>query len=418
MAGASVSWGRGLSADSLKKIAAGLIFQSVTFGTTIYTFTLLVVPWSREFSVSMTEIMAASAALSLVSGFVSPIVGRLLDHHSVRSIVMAGLAMHACGMIVCGVASSFWHIIAGFGLLIGPGLACAGPLAAQVLVGRTVEPDKRGLALGWVLTGTSIGGIAFPPVLAFVIDAIGWRGTLIWAAPLSVLALAPIIFALSRESGTRPGHASMPPEPAAGVESSARSIITDMYFWVPILAYVPAMAAFTSVQYNLAPYATELGLTTKQASLIVSVTSGMMIVGKVVFGQLSDYIAHFRLCVISVLTIFGSLLAISAAPGFFVLAAGCAGLGVSSGAFLPLIAAMLSSHFGVQQFGRAMGLMMPFLTVAGFGPLLAGALYDRSGDYSLVFVTFAGATLAGLVAASVRLVTRMRSAEADVGTVR
>lgn len=400
-----------LPMNSIAVVGVGVLFQAVIFGASIYSFTFYVVPWGEDYGVSRATIMMASVVLSLGSGLVGPFAGYLLDRFSYRVVVVSGMVSYAIGMIIAGVSHYFWQVIAAYALFIGPALTLAGPLAAQVLVTRTIEESRRGLAFGWVLTGTSLGGVFVPPVVAFVIETVGWRAAIIGIGPVGVLLVGPLVWLTTRQLGTGKTKRSSEATETAHRDWLSWDILLSLEFWVPIAIFIPAMAAFVAVQYNLGPFAHEMGLQPTEASLMMSIVAAMMIASKVFFGYLSDRVPHAILCFVSLIGLVGALLMFSSEPQFQGMIFACSLLGLSSGSFLPLIAAMLAKQFGVGAFGRAMGLALPFLTVAGFGGLIAGWVYDEIGSYATVFRMFALSAIAGgLVALGLALIGRSMAA--------
>jgi MFS family permease len=62
-------------------------------------------------------------------------------------------------------------------------------------------------------------------------------------------------------------------------------------------------------------------------------------------------------------------------------------VGVSSGAQLQLIVYLTTRHFGLRAFGTIFGFISASLTIAsGVGPILAGRIYDMTGDYRLLLI--------------------------------
>jgi MFS family permease len=75
--------------------------------------------------------------------------------------------------------------------------------------------------------------------------------------------------------------------------------------------------------------------------------------------------------------------------------------GGAFGAISPLRAAVMASHFGRRAYGSITALQgVPVAFAAGAGPLVAGALYDHLGGYTVPFGLCVGADLlAGLAVA-------------------
>ena len=63
-------------------------------------------------------------------------------------------------------------------------------------------------------------------------------------------------------------------------------------------------------------------------------------------------------------------------------------MGAATGGILPLSGYIIASNFGAASFGKVMGMVTLFLTMATFGPLLAGWAFDTTGSYDLAFRVF------------------------------
>src|SRR5690625_7061511 len=68
--------------------------------------------------------------------------------------------------------------------------------------------------------------------------------------------------------------------------------------------------------------------------------------------------------------------------------------GLAAGVMLPVWGSMLALLFVSANYGRAMGMMNPVVTLVVLGaPPLAGRIHDLTGGYSLGFGIFVGALL-------------------------
>jgi MFS family permease len=156
-----------------------------------------------------------------------------------------------------------------------------------------------------------------------------------------------------------------------------------------------------SLIVNLHPYATDLGIDDRRASLLISCLSAFGIGGKLIFGAVADrFDKRLGMWVaIGLLALYlGALLS---HPGYAVLLVASAVGGLALGGFLPVWGALIGVCYGREAFGRVMGLMAPVM-----GPMnwivfpFTGWVRDRTGSYDLAFVVFLGAIAlaAGLLA--------------------
>lgn len=376
-----------------------LLFQGASFGILIYSFALFVVPWLETFGASRGQTMMAVAGLQLGIGWASPFVGRALDTFSARWIVIGGAVLIACGLWMLARASALWQVVAIYATLLPVGLAMTGPLAAQTLVARWFS-RRRGLAVGISAIGTSLGGFILPVVTGILITRIGWRETLDWLSLGLLLAIVPGAFwVLKRSPPARAKAVRTAADGSAGAEETwtARDILTAPAFRITILAMLPINIAFGGVQFNLGAYAQDLGFGPDRAALVISAIALAMMGGKFCFGALADRVDHRLLHSAAALAMLLGLLLVVGQPGFPRLLSAAACIGAAAGGILPLISVIVASRFGPTAFGRVMGMMTLFITLAAFGSLLAGAMRDLLGSYDAVFLGFAVLLLPTLV---------------------
>ena len=110
---------------------------------------------------------------------------------------------------------------------------------------------------------------------------------------------------------------------------------------------------------------------------------------KIIFGRLSETItACYAYVIVIFIQVVGLVFIIVAGGGWFAwLALMTFGLGM--GGIVPLWGSMLGATYGRHVFGRAMGLMHPFmLPIHTLGVPFAGWVYDTYGNYDLAFKTF------------------------------
>ncbi len=376
-----------------------LLFQGASFGILIYSFALFVVPWLETFGASRGQTMMAVAGLQLGIGWASPFVGRALDAFSARWIVISGALLIAVGLWMLARTTALWQVILIYATLLPVGLAMTGPLAAQTLVARWFV-RRRGMAVGISAIGTSLGGFMIPVVTGLLITTIGWRATLDWLSLGLLLAIVPGAFWILKRPP--PERAVVSPAAGDGTADPEREwplseILRAPAFRVTILAMLPINIAFGGVQFNIGAYAQDLGFGPERAALVISAIALAMIGGKFCFGALADRVDHRLLHSAAALGMLLGLLLVVGQPGYGRLLMAAACIGAAAGGILPLISVIVASRFAASAFGRVMGMMTLFITLAAFGSLLAGALRDLLGSYDGVFLGFAILLLPTLV---------------------
>src|SRR2546423_2364049 len=96
--------------------------------------------------------------------------------YSPRTVTLAGGILFAVANILASFGTMLWHFILMQGLLLGCG-TCLSYIPA-VTVAPGWYDQRRGLAMGIILSGTGVGGVVWAPLLRFLNAAIGFRNTM------------------------------------------------------------------------------------------------------------------------------------------------------------------------------------------------------------------------------------------------
>lgn len=385
-------------------VATGLVFQGVSFGVALYCFTFYVAHWSREFAVGRGEVMVVFFVLQASMGLLAPVAGRAMDRLSIRVLVIAGAISLALALFLAARATALWQLMLLYGTLIVGGTLLAGPLAAQTLTARWFN-RRRGFALGISTVGTSIGGFILPPVVTGLQASMGWRAANDVLALLVLVAVIPLAWIVIRnapsaaeaavEAGTEVRATGAAP-PAEQRVWQLGEVFREPTFWFMVIAFSLFALVNGGLQQNLAPFGQDQGFDAREVAWVMSVMALLMAVWKVVIGALTDRIEVRWIFVFSLGVLLGAMLWMTSNLSYAEFAVICGLLGVSSAAHLPLLAAIVSRHFGVASFGLVMGLIGPFTTLSAAGPWIAGRIRDVSGSYDLALIVFAALLLPAL----------------------
>jgi len=369
-----------------------VVMQALIIGLAVYCFGFFVVHWINDFSRPRGELMLGYTLMSFMAGVLAPFVGVLIDTYSKRALVLTGVISYIFGLLLISFANSHWFITAIFGLILPLAMSLAGPLMAQTLVANAFEKN-RGTALGICALGTSIGGLAMPILVTTLLESYEWRQVFMILAAIIGVGIVPAAFFILRQS---PSAAAS--KAANGNSLNNKSLFKDSDTYKLALAYFVPSFMFIGVLQNMGLFATDLQLTMQQAGWIVSISAGLMSVGKFSIGWLADRFSHRSLYNSMLILVGLSLYLTAIADNFLVLAISVAALGTSAGGLTPLFGAIVSKRYGVGSFGRVMGLIMGTSSLSGFAPLLAGWLRDSTGSYETTFLWFLPMMLPAMIA--------------------
>ena len=382
-----------------------MAFQSITFGMTVYGYGFWVEPWSQEFGASRGEIMIGLSLMNGASAALSPFVGRALDQYSIRWIVCIGAVVLAAGFLVISTATGIQTVLASYTLLISIAVVLVGPMSASTLMAKWFTKN-RGRAIGLSSVGTSLGGFIMPGVIAFMLIEYGWRQAHVYLAFMALVLIVPLTLWIVRNS---PEDKGVPPEamdehpnsPVALPDASVwttKTILKDKTFWTIAAALGLMMMPFSGTIPNLVPYAQEAGISTADASIMMTLLAGGGILSKIIMGSLADRVPLRYLVWTNSLLLGTPIVLLMGDLGYAELLLVSTLIGLSTGGFTPLIGAAIGSRFGPAAFGRVFGLLNPVtLTMALMGPPMMGYIYDATQSYNLALQIFTGMIVASAI---------------------
>ena len=303
-------------------------------------------------------------------------LGKYLDVFPGRIVVIVGLLCFSLSMFLISISSSLLFIYLIYLVIVPASVLFAGPAAAITLVSQVFD-ERRGLAIGAVGIGTSIGGIVMPHFAAFAIDDWGWRSA---NQALAILGLVLIPFAFISLGANKRKASDEKVEQKAELEPS-RSFFRRSDFWLCILASTGAYFVFMAVQLNMAPIALEYDFAIEETAFTISLFTAGMFIGKLLAGFLSDRIDP-RIAFLGIgLTMVAALFLMSMQLGHSVLLVAFFIFGIGAGGVIPIKAIMLAGLFGPKNLGRVMGLAAPFVTLYSLGPIFAAFVWDIYQSY-------------------------------------
>lgn len=368
----------------------------VSFGSLfVFTFSVFLKPLSAEFGWSRESISSAFGIAAMSVAVCSPFLGRLLDRHGPRPVVLPCMAIFGAAFASLSVLTpNLFHLWAVF-LVMG----IAGNGTTQMGYARAVSSwfsRRRGFALALVVSGTGAGAVVFPPLAQAIISRHGWRAAyLALGCIILLLGLLPTaLFVRERPSTTDPAGAA-----AAGV--TARQGLRMRPFWILAGALLLSSLAINGAMTHFSAVLTDRGVPADKAALALSVLGAMSLAGRLIAGVLLDRFSGPRVAF---------FLLAGAAAGIGILASGAtAATGFASAALIGLglggeadvVPYLLTRYFGLRSFSTLYGFTWSAYAAAGAaGPVLMGRVFDLTASYSVLLSLL---SLAALAAAALAL---------------
>ncbi|HEX6279896.1 MAG TPA: MFS transporter [Pyrinomonadaceae bacterium] len=329
------------------------------------------------------------------AGILSPVAGWLIQRFRLRNLMLIGCAMLGGALVVHSQTSNVTVVYAAR-TVMGISLCLVGVLPSIVLVSNWFV-RRRGLALGILLTGTSIGGVVIPQIATPLIAAYGWRSAMVVVSLLVWLMLVPAVLFFVKD---KPVDIGMLPDGDVFVKDAApvavagltlaEALRTPLFWTLALCAAAVFYPIFVSTQQFILQ-ATKIGLSPQQASLGLSTLFFVSVSGKFLFGFFSDRFPPTQVMMACCFVMFAStlvLLNLSQATVFLFLVP----FGFGYGGTFVLLQRIAADYFGNRDYPKILGVLIVIETVgASIGGLVTGRLADAAGgDYTTAFYAVIG----------------------------
>ena len=380
-------------------VAISAALYMLVFGATIASFSLYVVPVSREFGLSRAQMNSAFALVNVGSAIWAPFIGRSLDRMSAKLVI--GISGVLIGIGFLTLALSPWLWLDGIALLIGVaiGLDGAAMLTLTVLVARWFRA-RRGRAMTLSVIGQALGVVSVPLGTASLITHYGWRNALLVTGAVLLIVLTSVAVLLRERPAAGELEAEGEEPCDTKLESSTRlpALLCQPNFWLIAVSIALVFTISSTFGISIVPLGISYGLSMTQAALMTSCYAIAAIVAKLILAGFADRV--------STLTMVTGLLALGiplflAFPlvhdgrhlFFYVIL-----LGLAVGGFAALLPVLQADVFGLPSYGTVRGFMIPIQSAfVATGAFVSGKLYDQTGSYVLMFMCFAAAQIVVIV---------------------
>jgi len=381
-------------------VAVAMLFQAVTFGLGSYSFTFWVEHWMAEFHAGRGDVMWATTVFTIALGVMGPAAGWAFDRISMRLLVCLGGLAYAGGLALISVSTALWQIVALYAVLLGLGFTLAGSLGGQTLAAKWFR-GRRGLAIGVVSLGSSIGGALLPLLVTALTGAFDWRTAHRILAVFTAGAIIPLSWLVIRNSPEAAGIEPDPESPlsresaASGAhrEWSYGDILRDRTFWLIVAGILPPALAFAGFMANLRPYAADIGIPAEASGTLMSVVAVAMVGSKLAVGALADRMDLRLVYWGTAIPLMAAMAIMIGHPSYAVMLAVAALAGFTGGSHMALLGAIVGVRFGPASFGKVAGLLMPFLTLSALGAVISGRVFDAFQSYDPALEFYIAGTL-------------------------
>ncbi len=381
-------------------VAVFLIIQAVLMGIAS-SFSVFFKSIEAEFELTRT----ATSAISSVSMILIPISGFIgglaLDRYGPRVVLFAMGLITGLSLVLTSRVVATWQVFITYSVLLAIGI---GPVyvVATSTVSRWFN-KKRSLAVGIAGSGEGLGTISMAPLSNFFISKFSWKiayliiGLITWVV---VIPFSRLLKKEPREIGALPDGVRVeegntaalnPDEKPQETVTTLTETLKTRGFWAVAGIWFFFSFCMSMLFTHIVPHVTDIGLSTTEGAMIISVMGAARVGGMIGLGLIADSIGRKKIAVISTLVQAGAMVWLVSAQALWMFFVFAVIYGLGNGGLFSGVTALLGDTFGLDRLGSILGLLeIGWGMGAGIGPLIGGLIYDTSSSYSLAFILSAG----------------------------
>lgn len=380
-----------------RMIAVSCAIRVLGGGLHAYGLSVFFLPVTQDLGLTRTATSLVFSLGRAQGALEGPIAGYCIDRYGPRPVIAIASALAGIGyLLLAGVHSYAALLIVYMGVI---SLSYqAGFMDATMALANTWFIRKRALAMSITSGSIALGGALLTPLLAYAVHTWGWRIASIGAGAVFLLAGLPLSLLIHRspeslgllpDGERQQGGETLDVDQATTRimehEFSLRETLRTHQFWLLAFATSFRVICSSAVLVHFVPILVWKGYTEPQAAFYLGVIALCGMPTHLLIGWLGDRIDKPRL--MAAFMMLGSL------SIYFLFHGGAARqlwiavllFNVFEGLF-PVTWATVGDFFGRQNFAKTRGTMS-FLYTWGsvLGPVLAGAVYDRTQSYDALF---------------------------------
>ena len=327
-------------------------------------------------------------------GVTVPFVGWLLDRVTVRPVLAAGLVAMAVAFLAYGHVTALWQIYV-IHVLLGLSQASAGVVACVYLVSGWTR-THRGMALGFMIAGSSFGNAIVPAFNTFLLQTWPWRQAILGGAAIA-LALLPLVLLLVKEPRR---SLKTPDRVGAGPGPEGRMIDTLLSRNFLMLGFIAATTVFSvlAVATNLALFAERGFSASASGPMLLFALFGAAVATQLLAGVATYWFDTALIHRLAIAVMLAGAMVFAVAPVGLAVPA-VAVFGAGWGANSTMLQVRPTQLFGGPMLGRVLAALAVAETIGGgSGPVLSGWIAQRSGTFTTAFAAVCGLLVLPLLA--------------------
>lgn len=351
-----------------------------------------------------TLLGAATGASSFLPAF-------LIRKLGVRATLALGTAVMTLGFVCLSITRHPLVYFAGT-TLCGIGFQTMALIPGTFVLAMVFK--DRGLPFGIYFAAGSVGGIAGPVMALAVMHLFHDQWRLFWMTQAGAAVLVGLICVVlvgspgwlaRRAQSTDQAMAAEAARPRVSrvyrtaVDWTARQAVRTPQFYILLAAYFGHMLVGITISSFSIAHLTQRGVSLKVAGVMLSIESMVGVAGRTFGGALGDILDPRYLMLFALGALGVGSVALSLAHGYGLLLTYALGSGLGFGLTQLSCTLLLLNYYGREHNLEIFSRACLIGTVSALGPVIAGAIRDRTGEFGSSFQIYAAVVAVILAAA-------------------
>ena len=383
-------------------IVAVAFVMLMVLGGTYYSFGVFFSPLLVEFGWTRAMTSGAFSLCIMLEGLLGIIMGRTTDRWSPRIVLTLCGFLLGLGYLLMSQISALWHFYLLYGVIIGIGLG--GLWVPPVSILARWFTKRRNMMTGIAIAGSGVGGLIAPLLANWLISTYAWRLSYVILGSIVLVLIILAAQFLKRDPaqiGQLPYGENVREVHGLQMENSGLSLREAVYtkqLWLVSGMFFCFGFSVFSIMVHIVPHVIELGISATSAANILAVLGGVSIAGKTIMGAATDRIGTRTGIIIGFILVFTTLTWLIVARELWMLYLFAAFFAFGYASMVALMSPIIAELFGLSSVGVLLGIVNFAATIGcATGPILAGWLFDISGNYQLAFLLCAAVSIIGLI---------------------
>lgn len=379
------------------KVLVGAVIVLFCTGA-FYTFSVFANPLAQEWGVAKSEIMLAFTISTTLAPIPTIIGGRFTDKGFGKWTLIGGGVLFSISFFLAGFLKTPMLLGIIYGVLSAIGLNFA--YSAALSNTLRLFPDKKGLAAGLITAGMGLGTSVGSPIAAKLIAQVSVSQTFMYMGIFYfIICLLASFLVMNAPADYKPANYVVPKQGNGGENVDWKGMLRTPKFY--LITSMLGIGAFSGlmISSNASPIGqTMYGLNPGVAAFYVSVYALSNVVGRVLWGTISDKIGRAKTILIIYVAVACSLFVLSLSQFSLSFPIGIIGLGLCFGGVMGVFPSLVMENFGTKNQGVNYGVVFTGFSLAAlFAPRLTASIAEANqGNYSYAFYIAIGLAFIGI----------------------